>query len=61
MNPADAVIDTKALGEYRHFRLETDRDGIAWITFDKAGASTNTFSRDVMEELASIVDRFGAD
>jgi 3-hydroxyacyl-CoA dehydrogenase/enoyl-CoA hydratase/3-hydroxybutyryl-CoA epimerase len=61
MNPADAVIDTKALGEYRHFRLETDNDGIAWLTFDKAGASTNTFSRDVMEELVAIVDRLGAD
>jgi 3-hydroxyacyl-CoA dehydrogenase/enoyl-CoA hydratase/3-hydroxybutyryl-CoA epimerase len=57
MNPADAVIDAKALGEYRHFRLERDADAIAWLTFDKAGASTNTFSKDVMEELVAILRR----
>jgi 3-hydroxyacyl-CoA dehydrogenase/enoyl-CoA hydratase/3-hydroxybutyryl-CoA epimerase len=61
MNPADAVIDASALGEYRHFRLERDAEEIAWLTFDKAGASTNTFSRDVMEELVAIVRRLAAE
>lgn len=37
--------------ETRHWRLETDGDGIAWLNFDKAGVSTNVLSRDVMEEL----------
>ena len=57
MNPADAVLDQRALGEYRHFRLDKDADGIAWLTFDKAGASTNTFSTDVMAEFVAIVER----
>jgi 3-hydroxyacyl-CoA dehydrogenase/enoyl-CoA hydratase/3-hydroxybutyryl-CoA epimerase len=35
----------------KHWRWETDGDGIAWLTFDKAGASTNVLSRDVVEEL----------
>ncbi|MET0681361.1 MAG: enoyl-CoA hydratase-related protein, partial [Burkholderiales bacterium] len=61
MNPADAVLDKDAAGAYRHWRLERDGDGIAWLTFDKAGASTNTLSEDVMEELAAIVDRLAAD
>jgi 3-hydroxyacyl-CoA dehydrogenase/enoyl-CoA hydratase/3-hydroxybutyryl-CoA epimerase len=59
MNPADAVIDARSLGEYRHFRLDRDADGIVWLTFDKAGASTNTFSADVMAEFTAIVERLG--
>jgi 3-hydroxyacyl-CoA dehydrogenase/enoyl-CoA hydratase/3-hydroxybutyryl-CoA epimerase len=57
MNPADAVIDARTLGEYRHFRLDKDAEGLVWLTFDKAGASTNTFSSDVMAEFAAIVER----
>jgi 3-hydroxyacyl-CoA dehydrogenase / enoyl-CoA hydratase / 3-hydroxybutyryl-CoA epimerase len=34
-----------------HWRLATDPDGVAWLALDKAGASTNSLSRDVMEEL----------
>jgi 3-hydroxyacyl-CoA dehydrogenase/enoyl-CoA hydratase/3-hydroxybutyryl-CoA epimerase len=61
MKPADAVLDQRSLGEYRHFRLDKDADGIAWLTFDKAGASTNTFSQDVMAELASIIERLAVE
>ena len=61
MNPADAVIDAGAFGEYRHFRLARDADAIAWLTFDKAGASTNTFSKDVMEELVAILRRLAGE
>ncbi len=57
MNPADAILDQRALGEYRHFRLDKDADGLVWLTFDKAGASTNTFSTDVMAEFVAIVER----
>src|SRR5580765_972605 len=35
----------------RHWRWETDRDGLAWLTFDKDGESANTFSRETLEEL----------
>ena len=29
--------------------LETDREGIAWLTFDRAGSTTNTFSAEVTQ------------
>ena len=35
----------------KHWNLRRDKDGIAWLCFDKADASTNVLSRDVMEEL----------
>ena len=56
MKPNDAV-----LGAYAHWRLDTDRDGLVWLTFDKAGESTNTFSKDAMEELSAIIDRLAAE
>ena len=31
--------------------LDTDADGIAWLTFDRPGASANSLSRAAMEEL----------
>ncbi|HET9678992.1 MAG TPA: crotonase, partial [Gammaproteobacteria bacterium] len=31
--------------------IETDVDHIAWLCFDRAGSSTNTLSRAVMNEL----------
>jgi 3-hydroxyacyl-CoA dehydrogenase/enoyl-CoA hydratase/3-hydroxybutyryl-CoA epimerase len=46
VNPAAAT---------RHWRWTTDRDGLAWLTFDKAGESTNTFSREAMEELGRVL------
>jgi 3-hydroxyacyl-CoA dehydrogenase/enoyl-CoA hydratase/3-hydroxybutyryl-CoA epimerase len=41
---------------YRHWRLELDAEQIQWLYFDKAGASVNTVDREVMEELADIID-----
>jgi 3-hydroxyacyl-CoA dehydrogenase/enoyl-CoA hydratase/3-hydroxybutyryl-CoA epimerase len=41
---------------FRHFRYEKTADGLAWLTFDKAGESTNTFSPDVLEELSTVLD-----
>ena len=32
---------------------EVDADGIAWLTFDKPGTSTNVLSRDALLELDS--------
>ncbi|TMG79139.1 MAG: crotonase [Betaproteobacteria bacterium] len=43
-------------GDYQHWKLETDRDNIAWLTFDKQGASANILSADVMAELDRILD-----
>src|SRR5260370_24577988 len=45
--------DTSAL--YRNFKLTRDADGIAWLLFDRAGASANTLSADVIEELDTVL------
>ena len=45
---------------YRHWKLETDRDGLAWLSFDKEGASANTLSRDTLAELDAALDELAA-
>jgi 3-hydroxyacyl-CoA dehydrogenase/enoyl-CoA hydratase/3-hydroxybutyryl-CoA epimerase len=42
-------------GTYRNFKLTRDADGIAWLLFDRADASANTLSADVMEELDAVL------
>lgn len=42
-------------GPYRHFKLTRDADGIAWLLFDRAEASANTLSADVLTEFDSIL------
>ncbi|MEL7450254.1 MAG: 3-hydroxyacyl-CoA dehydrogenase NAD-binding domain-containing protein [Pseudomonadota bacterium] len=53
--PADADSDTatdEAAAEApAHWSIETDSDNIAWLTIDKADASTNVLSSDVMIQL----------
>jgi 3-hydroxyacyl-CoA dehydrogenase / enoyl-CoA hydratase / 3-hydroxybutyryl-CoA epimerase len=44
----------------KHFRWEKDREGLAWLTFDRQGESANTFSREVLEELAAALDEIAA-
>jgi 3-hydroxyacyl-CoA dehydrogenase/enoyl-CoA hydratase/3-hydroxybutyryl-CoA epimerase len=41
--------------DYRNWRLETDLDGVCWLTIDRAGESSNSLSREVLEELEQIV------
>jgi len=40
---------------YSNFQLTRDEDGIAWLLFDRAGASANTLSADVIEELDAVL------
>jgi 3-hydroxyacyl-CoA dehydrogenase / enoyl-CoA hydratase / 3-hydroxybutyryl-CoA epimerase len=40
---------------YRNFKLTRDDDGIAWLLFDRANASTNTLSADLIEELDAVL------
>jgi len=40
-----------------HWRLTRDDDGLAWLVFDRAGASTNTLSATVMDELNRVLDQ----
>jgi 3-hydroxyacyl-CoA dehydrogenase / enoyl-CoA hydratase / 3-hydroxybutyryl-CoA epimerase len=56
---ADRIIELgpvpEAGGPYRHFKLTRDADGIAWLLFDREGASANTLSADVIEELDTVL------
>jgi len=51
-----AKTDTLA----KHWRWEQDRHGLAWLTFDKQGESTNTFSREALEELGAALETIAA-
>jgi 3-hydroxyacyl-CoA dehydrogenase/enoyl-CoA hydratase/3-hydroxybutyryl-CoA epimerase len=56
---ADRVLELgpkpEADGRYRNFKLTRDADGIAWLLFDREGASANTLSSDVMEEFDTVL------
>lgn len=45
----------------KHFKLETDSDGIALITFDSPGRSMNVLSGEVMAELSDITTKISSD
>ena len=40
---------------YQNFKLTRDADGIAWLLFDREGASANTLSADLIEELELVL------
>ncbi|MDJ0700549.1 MAG: 3-hydroxyacyl-CoA dehydrogenase NAD-binding domain-containing protein [Woeseiaceae bacterium] len=40
----------------KHWNVETDSDGIAWLRLDRAESSANTLSSEVLLELNGIVD-----
>ena len=42
---------------FRHWRPEHGADGILVLTLDRAGSSVNALSREVLEELGSLVER----
>lgn len=42
-------------GPYRNFKLTRDADGVAWLLFDREGASANTLSPDLIEELDKVL------
>src|SRR6202163_335040 len=56
---ADRVLELgpkpDASNPYRHFKLTRDSDGIAWLLFDRGGASANTLAADVLEEFDKIL------
>ena len=47
--------------KYNNFKVETDADGIALVTWDMPGKSMNVFTEEVMDELEKIVDRVAGD
>ncbi|MBB1593688.1 3-hydroxyacyl-CoA dehydrogenase NAD-binding domain-containing protein [Achromobacter sp. UMC46] len=48
------------LDSLSHWRLERDADGVAWLTFDRAGSAVNALSADTMAELAVVLDALDA-
>ena len=42
-------------GPYKNFKLTRDADGVAWLLFDREGASANTLSADLIEELDKVL------
>src|SRR6516164_4433325 len=46
---------------YVNFKLDTDADGIALITWDAPGRSMNVIDRNVIEELSDIVEMVAGD
>jgi 3-hydroxyacyl-CoA dehydrogenase/enoyl-CoA hydratase/3-hydroxybutyryl-CoA epimerase len=56
---ADRVLELgpkrQTSGPYRHFKLTRDADGIAWLLFDREGASANTLSADVLAEFDTVL------
>ncbi|CAO3952025.1 3-hydroxyacyl-CoA dehydrogenase NAD-binding domain-containing protein [Achromobacter mucicolens] len=44
-----------------HWRLDHDPDGVAWLTFDRAGSAVNALSADTMAELSVVLDALDRD
>jgi len=44
-----------------HWSVVRDDDGLAWLTFDRAGATTNTLSQAVLAEFNGVLDALQAD
>jgi 3-hydroxyacyl-CoA dehydrogenase / enoyl-CoA hydratase / 3-hydroxybutyryl-CoA epimerase len=43
-----------------HWKLSLDADNLAWLAFDRAGSSTNTFSSEALRELGQAVEHLRA-
>jgi 3-hydroxyacyl-CoA dehydrogenase / enoyl-CoA hydratase / 3-hydroxybutyryl-CoA epimerase len=41
---------------FKHWRIERDADDVAWLIFDRAGQTANTFTVEVLEELSRALD-----
>jgi len=48
------------VSELKHWRWETDAQQLIWLSFDKAGESANTFSREALRELDAALDEIRA-
>jgi 3-hydroxyacyl-CoA dehydrogenase / enoyl-CoA hydratase / 3-hydroxybutyryl-CoA epimerase len=46
--------------ELRHWKLTVDGDSLAWLAFDRADATTNTFSSEALRELRQVCEHLTA-
>ena len=59
----DALMDKElelgpgsgASSTWLHWRLATDEEGVAWLLFDRKGASVNSLSEEVITELDAVL------
>lgn len=47
--------------KYTHFQLTIDEDSIIWLAIDRAGASVNSLSRELFDELNTILETIDYD
>jgi 3-hydroxyacyl-CoA dehydrogenase/enoyl-CoA hydratase/3-hydroxybutyryl-CoA epimerase len=47
------------MNNWKHWRLEVDASQLAWLTFDRANSSTNTFSSEALRELGEVCAELG--
>jgi 3-hydroxyacyl-CoA dehydrogenase / enoyl-CoA hydratase / 3-hydroxybutyryl-CoA epimerase len=52
---------TREDGVWKHWRMRTDEDGVAWLIFNKKDASTNTIDEEVLIELDGALDKLERD
>jgi len=52
---------SRSLDGLRHWRLDVDAGGIAWLCFDRQDAGANTLSTDTMTELHAVLARLAQD
>ena len=55
MSQTDSQRLQQVVGNARHWQLEVDANGIAWLCIDKAVSSTNVLSKEVVLEFAAII------
>ena len=51
LGPFTDPAASRDAGLWKHWKLQTDADGVAWLVIDKQGAGANTLSEDVLTEL----------
>jgi 3-hydroxyacyl-CoA dehydrogenase/enoyl-CoA hydratase/3-hydroxybutyryl-CoA epimerase len=54
-------MTSAATTSLNHWRRETDSDGVVWLCIDKADASANVLSEDVLRELVSVLEPLESD
>ncbi|MBL37409.1 MAG: hypothetical protein CMP07_03260 [Xanthomonadales bacterium] len=58
---ATQAAATREQGNFKHWHLERDIDGIAWLYIDRDGEKVNSLSSEVLGELGEIIDLFEQD
>lgn len=54
-------MNQQPANEFKHWRQETDGDGIVWLCLDKADGSANVLSQEVLLEFDNILGRLEGD